>query len=244
MSKRTVADVVLSPSLMCTDLLSLSDSVRELEEIGVDALHIDLIDSTFSPSMPLGLEVIRQLREKTNLDFDIHIMSMNNEWFIKQALDIGVRRVSFHYEMSLHPDRLVNLIKKQKVEAGIALNPATSLRSLDYLLPSLDYVLLMLINPGFASNKDEQQVPYAEDKVRHLHARIAEAGTHTAIQVDGRVSFATIPGLVAAGASNLVLGSTGLFFRGATLMENKSQLNEKIAAGLAQRAKGGVACEL
>lgn len=148
MSKRTVADVVLSPSLMCTDLLSLSDSVRELEEIGVDALHIDLIDSTFSPSMPLGLEVIRQLREKTNLDFDIHIMSMNNEWFIKQALDIGVRRVSFHYETSLHPDRLVNLIKKQKVEAGIALNPATSLRSLDYLLPSLDYVLLMLINPG------------------------------------------------------------------------------------------------
>lgn len=145
--------IVLSPSLMCADLLNLSDAVKALEEIGVDALHIDLIDSAFSPSMPLGLETIKQLRKATNLPFDIHIMSMNNEWFIQQVLEIGVQRVSFHYETSLHPDRLVNLIKKHNVEAGVALNPATSLTSLDYLLPSLDYVLLMLINPGFAGIK-------------------------------------------------------------------------------------------
>jgi len=232
--------VILSPSLMCADLLNLSHAVRELEEAGVDALHIDLIDSAFSPSMPLGLETIKQLRKQTRLDFDIHIMSVNNEWFIKQVLDIGVQRIAFHYETSLHPDRLVNLIKKENVEAGIALNPATSLTTLDYLLPSLDYALLMLINPGFAGDKSEQQVPYAEEKVRQLRAKISAAGADTAIQVDGRVSFATIPGLIAAGATNLVLGSTGLFVAGHTVKENKRTLDQTVAEGLARVENQGV----
>lgn len=187
--------IVLSPSLMCADLLNLSDAVKALEEIGVDALHIDLIDSAFSPSMPLGLETIKQLRKATNLPFDIHIMSMNNEWFIQQVLEIGVQRVSFHYETSLHPDRLVNLIKKHNVEAGVALNPATSLTSLDYLLPSLDYVLLMLINPGFAGDKNETQVPYAMEKVRNLREKICGLDASVAIQVDGRVSLPRSQGL-------------------------------------------------
>ncbi len=230
--------VILSPSLMCADLLNLSQAVRELEESGVDAMHIDIIDSAFSPSMPLGLETIKQLRKKTSLDFDIHIMSMNNEWFIKQMLDVGVQRIAFHYETSLHPDRLVNLIKKENVEAGIALNPATSLSTLDYLLPSLDYVLLMLINPGFAGDKSEAQVPYAQEKIRQLHAKIADAGANTGIQVDGRVSFATIPGLIAAGATNLVLGSTGLFIAGHTLAENKCTLDAVVAQGLQEERIG------
>ncbi|HBA5911808.1 ribulose-phosphate 3-epimerase [Escherichia coli] len=226
--------IVLSPSLMCADLLNLSDAVKALEEIGVDALHIDLIDSAFSPSMPLGLETIKQLRKATNLPFDIHIMSMNNEWFFQQVLEIGVQRVSFHYETSLHPDRLVNLIKKHNVEVGVALNPATSLTSLDYLLPSLDYVLLMLINPGFAGDKNETQVPYAIEKVRNLREKICGIDSGAAIQVDGRVSFASIPGLIAAGANNLVLGSTGLFIKGATLADNKTQLDRYVREGLAQ----------
>lgn len=240
MNRMVLPKIVLSPSLMCADLLNLSDAVKILEEVGVDALHIDLIDSAFSPSMPLGLETIRQLRKKTCLDFDVHIMSMNNEWFIRQVLDIGVQRISFHYETSLHPDRLVNIIRKQSVEVGIALNPATSLTVLDYLLPSLDYVLLMLINPGFAGDKSEQQVPYAEDKIAQLYRRITDIGADVAIQVDGRVSLATIPGLIAAGANNLVLGSTGLFMSGTPLAENKYRLDQQVTAGLAQRVDGGV----
>lgn len=114
----------------------------------------------------------------------------------------------------------------------MALNPATSLTSLDYLLPSLDYVLLMLINPGFAGDKNETQVPYAMEKVRNLREKICGLDASVAI---GRWSgfFASI-GLIAAGANNLVLGSTGLFIKGATLADNKTQLDRHVSEGLAQ----------
>ncbi|MGB3254712.1 ribulose-phosphate 3-epimerase [Buttiauxella gaviniae] len=220
--------VMLSPSVMCADLLDLKRSVKALEEIQVDALHIDVIDGAFSPAMPLGIDTIKRLRDITTLDFDVHIMSLNNEFFIGKMLEIGVQQISFHYESSLHHDRLINLIKRDGVKAGVALNPATPLSSLDYLLPQLDNVLLMLINPGFADNKNEQQVAYATQKVRQLADQV-EALPHTVgIQVDGRVSFSTIPQLVQAGATNLVLGSTSLYVPGKTLQENKQTLDDLI----------------
>ena len=220
--------VMLSPSVMCADLLDLKRSVKALEEIQVDALHRDVIDGAFSPAMPLGIDTIKRLRDITTLDFDVHIMSLNNEFFIGKMLEIGVQQISFHYESSLHHDRLINLIKRDGVKAGVALNPATPLSSLDYLLPQLDNVLLMLINPGFADNKNEQQVAYATQKVRQLADQV-EALPHTVgIQVDGRVSFSTIPQLVQAGATNLVLGSTSLYVPGKTLQENKQTLDDLI----------------
>lgn len=224
--------IINSPSIMCADLLNLETSVQALEKIGVDALHIDIIDGSFSPSMPLGLDTVKKLREKTCLDFDIHIMSTNNDWFVEQVLDIGVQQVSFHYETSLHADRLVNLIKRRGVRAGLALNPATSLSVLDYLLPQLDTVLLMLINPGFATDKGEKQAVYSERKVRDLADIIAQRELSTEIQVDGRVSLDSIPTLIRAGATNLVLGSTSLFIPGRTLQENKKLLDESIQSGL------------
>ncbi|MGY3178289.1 ribulose-phosphate 3-epimerase [Ewingella americana] len=113
--------IVLSPSIMCADLLNLERSVKELEEIGIDALHIDIIDGAFSPSMPLGIDTVKKLRDITNLAFDVHIMSRNNDWFVEQILAIGVQQISFHIETSLHADRLVNLIKNSGVKAGLAL---------------------------------------------------------------------------------------------------------------------------
>ncbi|QKJ86091.1 Ribulose-phosphate 3-epimerase [Paramixta manurensis] len=224
--------IITSPSIMCADLLNLESSVKALNQAGVDALHIDLIDGAFSPSMPLGIDTVKRLREKTDLPFDVHIMANNNEWFIQQVLDIGVQQISFHYETSLHADRLINLIKKRGVKASVALNPATSLSCLEYLLPQLDNVLLMLINPGFAGDKSEKQVTYSEVKIKDLARRIRATERDIGIQVDGRVSLESIPDLIRAGASNLVLGSTSLYIPGRTLEENKRQLDLAIAQGL------------
>ncbi|WP_413741507.1 ribulose-phosphate 3-epimerase [Sodalis sp. RH15] len=223
--------IITSPSIMCADLLNLETSVKALEDIGIDALHIDIIDASFSPSMPLGLDTIKRLRAKTSLDFDVHIMSTNNDWFIEQILAIGVQQISFHYETSLHADRLVNLIKRKGVRAGLALNPATSLSCLDYLLPQLDQVLLMLINPGFAGDAGEKQAAYSEQKISDLAALIRQRKLSTEIQVDGRVSLESIPHLIRAGATNLVLGSTSLYIPGRSLLENKKLLDAAIQNG-------------
>lgn len=218
----------LSPSVMCADLADLKSSIRELESAQVDALHIDIIDGAFSPAMPLGLDTIKRLRELTDLDFDVHIMALNNEFFVEKVLEMGVQQISFHYESSLHIERLLNMIRERGVKAGIALNPATPLSVLEYILPQLDNVLLMLINPGYADNQNEQQVSYAIEKTRRLAEYISRLERRPAIQVDGRVSFATIPQLVAAGADNLVLGSTSLYRTGYTLAENRKALADLI----------------
>lgn len=221
-------DIVLSPSIMCADLVNLENDIRELEKNGLNTLHIDVIDGDFSPSMPLGLETIKRMREITKMNFDIHIMSTNNEFFIQEMLKIGVESITFHLETSLHVDRYIQLIKNTSTKVGVALNPATPLSDLAYVLPDLDLVCLMLINPGFAGNKNEKQVPYAQQKIIDLKTLIEKNSLTTDIQVDGRVSLASIPDLIKAGANNLVLGSTSLFIPDNTLTENKATLMKVI----------------
>ena len=227
--------IAISPSVMCADLVNLENSIKELEAIEVDSLHIDLIDGLFSPSMPLGIDTVKKIRKITNMEFDVHIMSMNNELFINEMVDIGAESITFHYESSFHTDRLINLVKKSGAKVGIALNPATSLSVLEYILPQCDSVLLMLINPGFATDKSEKQVSYADKKVKDLYELIRKNNLDVKIQVDGRVSLETIPKLVSAGADSLVVGSTSLFIPGKTISENKKLLDISISEGL----KGG-----
>jgi ribulose-phosphate 3-epimerase len=223
--------IILSPSIMCADLVNLESGIKELQEQGLDTLHIDVIDGAFSPSMPIGIETIKRMREITDMNFDIHIMSTNNEYFIQEMLAIGVQSVTFHYETSLHIDRYVKLIKEAGVKAAIALNPVTSISVLDAIIEELDMVCLMLINPGFATNKNERQVAYANKKVSNLKKIIELKNLNLSIQVDGRVSLDTIPSLVHAGADNLVLGSTSLFLKENTLAENKNLVFEAIEEG-------------
>ncbi|MFD1415771.1 ribulose-phosphate 3-epimerase [Oceanobacillus jeddahense] len=225
--------ITLSPSIMCADLVNLEQSIKELEQNGLEKVHIDVIDGKFSPSMPLGIETIKRMREVTDMDFDVHIMSTNNEYFIEEMINIGVQGITFHYETSLHTDRYINLIKESGAKAAVALNPATSISVLDYTLESLDMVCLMLINPGFATNKGEKQVPYAMKKIKDLKETIAGRSLHTSIQVDGRVSLTTIPELVKAGADDLVLGSTSLFIKGNSIEQNRYSVLDAIKKGQA-----------
>ena len=226
--------VQLSPSIMCADLVNLENSMQELAETGIDTLHIDVIDGSFSPSMPLGLDTIKRMRAVSEMNFDVHIMSNDNEYFIQEILKIGVESITFHHETSLHVDRYIQMIKQADTKVGIALNPATSLSVLDYVLPEIDLVCLMLINPGFATNKNEKQVPYAEKKISDLRQRIMRVKPEVELQVDGRVSLDSIAKLVGAGANNLVLGSTSLFVKGNSLVENKTSVEKAVLEGLGE----------
>ncbi len=224
--------VKLSPSVICADLVNLEKGVNDIEEVGVDMLHVDIIDGTFSPSMPLGLETVKRLREVTDLPFDVHLMAVENEWLIEELLEIGVQQITFHYETSRHIERYIELIRNKGVKVGIAINPATSLSVLEYILPEVDNVLLMLINPGFAGNENEEQVSYALDKISDLK-RIKDSNNYEFdIQVDGRVSLETIEDLVRSGANSLVLGSTSLFRKENTLQKNKELILESIRRGV------------
>ena len=222
--------VIISPSLICADLCNLERDVRSLEEAGATNLHVDFVEPHFSPSMPLGLDVIRQLRSRTTLPFDVHIMTLMNEFFIREIVDIGANSIVFHVEMERHIEKMLQLIKGAGIKAGVALNPATPLDVLDYIAPELDYVLLMLINPGYAGSVGEERVRYAEKKIRDCRKKLNKNASSARIVVDGRVSFDIIPSLVKAGADVLVGGSGSVFRKGYSYAENYHALRNLLAS--------------
>ncbi|MBR2529248.1 MAG: ribulose-phosphate 3-epimerase [Blautia sp.] len=201
---------VLSPSLICLDMCNLESQVRILEKAGVTMLHVDILDGHFSPSMPLGLDLVRQLREKTDIAFDCHVMVTEQDYFVDELLDIGVEQIVFHAETQPHIDGMLNRIHAKGVRAGVALKPATPLSALDYVLEKCDTVLLMLINPGYAFVKGEKQVAYADRKIRELRNMISERNLPAKIEIDGRVSAANIQEYGNGLVDYFVTGSTVL----------------------------------
>ena len=179
---------ILSPSLICLDMCNLEREVRSLEKAGIKMLHVDILDGHFSPSMPLGLDTVRQLRAKTDMFFDCHVMVTEQDYFVDELLDMGVDQIVFHGETQPHIDGMLNRIHAKGVKAGVALKPSTPLTELEYVLDKCDTVLLMLINPGYAFVKGEKQLAYADRKIRELRKMITDRGLNTKIEVDGRIS--------------------------------------------------------
>ena len=179
---------IISPSLICLDMCNLESQIRILEQSGIQVLHVDILDGHFSPSMPLGLDTVRQLRQKTDMFFDCHVMVENQDFFVDELLDIGVQQIVFHAETQPHIDGMINRIHAKGVKAGIALKPSTPLSTVEYVLDKCDSVLLMLINPGYAFLKGEKQVAYADRKIRQLRQMINERGLDTKLELDGRIS--------------------------------------------------------
>lgn len=202
--------ILYTASLITLDMCNLESQVKILTDNNMDLLHVDILDGYFSPSMPLGLDLVRQLRSKTNIPFDCHLMVNEHQFFVDSLLDIGVDQIVFQIETASHVDGMLNYIHSKGVRAGVALKPGTSLTVLDYILEKCDTVLLMLINPGFAFMKGEKQVDYADKKIRDLKKMIDDRRLNTKISIDGRISPENIKTYGNGIVQQFVLGSTCL----------------------------------
>lgn len=199
----------IAPSMMCAPLDRIPYYVKEFEKNQIEFLHADVMDGEFVPNMMLGTAYISSLRSMTNIPLDIHLMIVNPEskldWFDIQPGEY----VSVHYESTPHVHRALQAIKNKGAKAMVALNPGTPVENLRYLLPDIDGVVLMTVNPGFAGQK---LIPQGLDKIRDTRAYLEERGYgHLMIEVDGNVSWENIPKMAAAGTDVYVAGTSSLF---------------------------------
>lgn len=199
----------ISTSMITLDMCNLEQQCKLVAEAGLEMIHVDILDGHFSPSMPLGLDTVKQLRKKTNLEFEAHVMVKDPQFFIDELIEAGVSQIVFHIETCDHVDGMLNYIHSKGVRAGVALKPATPLCELEYILDKCDAVLLMLINPGFAQMKGEAQASYAARKIQNLHEMIKTRGLDTKVILDGRISPENIKAFGKSGEANIfVAGST------------------------------------
>ena len=192
------------PSILSADFANLERDIKELESIGIDMFHIDVMDGNFVPNISFGFPIIESIRPKTDKVFDCHLMIANPENYVEQFCKVGCDMVSFHIEATNHADRVIQVIKNNDKKAGIVLNPQTPIESIKYLLPKLDYVLIMTVNPGFGGQKF---IPEMLEKIEELAKLREEKNYNFLIEVDGGINIETSKACRDKGADLLVCGS-------------------------------------
>lgn len=195
----------LAPSILAADLSCLNEEVSQVYKAGAHELHIDVMDGMFVPSISFGIPVMKALRQKTEMFFDVHLMIEEPIRYIGDFADAGADGITVHAEACRHLSRTLQTIKKTGRRTGVSLNPATPLEVLSYILDDLDMVLLMSVNPGFGG---QQFIPAIYDKIRSLRGMLDEKGyQNIEIQVDGGVTAENAARIIAAGANILVAGT-------------------------------------
>lgn len=199
-----IMKVQIAPSILSADFASLGQEIRDVEKAGADVIHVDVMDGRFVPNITIGPLVVEAIKPVTSLPLDVHLMIEDPDRYIDQFADAGASWISFHAEAAVHIHRTVQYIKARGVKAGVALNPATSLSCLDYILEDLDFILVMSVNPGFGGQKF---IPSSLAKIRRIKEMCQSCNVSPLIQVDGGVNKHTISKIVEAGAEVLVAGS-------------------------------------
>jgi len=196
--------LILAPSILSADFGHLAEQIQLVERAGAKAIHVDVMDGHFVPNLTLGPAVVRAARRATTLPLDVHLMIESAERYLDVFIEAGASWISLHVEAMVHLQRSIGHLRDKGVSPGVALNPATPLPSLAEILPELDFVLVMSVNPGFAG---QRFLPKSLEKIRRLKAEILARRLETRIEVDGGIDSSNIQSVVDAGAEIVVAGS-------------------------------------
>jgi ribulose-phosphate 3-epimerase len=207
--------VKIAPSILSADFSKLGEDIERIDKGGADFIHIDVMDGSFVPNISLGLPVIKSIRNRTDKTFDVHLMINNPSNYIDAFIEAGADIITVHYEADRHIDRTINYIKSKGKKAAVSLNPGTPISVLTNLIPSLDMVLIMTVNPGFGGQKF---IPYCLDKIKELKSISNEVNPTLLIEVDGGIDRSNVKEVIEAGANVIVAGSA--VFNGGEISEN------------------------
>lgn len=196
--------ISIAPSILSADFAHLARDIETVEKAGADVLHLDVMDGHFVPNITIGPPVVSSIRRITGMPLDAHLMIEQPDRFIEELVRAGVNWISVHAETDDHLDRTIHFIHDNGLQAGVALNPSTPLCSIEEVLPEVDYVLIMTVNPGFGG---QHFIPSTLRKIRRLRETIASNDYRARIEVDGGIGPSNLEDVLAAGAEIIVAGS-------------------------------------